>query len=76
MLQARRRVYLAQESLVAERLGDAGMEDLEGDRTVVPEIAGQVDDRHAATAELAHELVPSGEGVLQRAEMVGHGVAE
>jgi hypothetical protein len=42
-----------------------GMEDLQGDRTVVPDVAGQVDRGHAAAAELALEYVAVGQGDLE-----------
>ena len=56
---------LALEPLGAERGGELGEQDLEGDRAVVAEVVGQVDDGHAAAAELALEGVTVGEGVAQ-----------
>ena len=56
---------LALEALGAERGGKLGEEDLEGDGAVVAEVLGQVDDGHAAAAELALEGVAVGEGVAQ-----------
>ena len=41
--------------------GELGQEDLEGDRTVVPEVAREVDHAHAATAELALDRVALGQ---------------
>ena len=58
-------VDLALEALGAERGGELGEQDLEGDRAVVAEVVGQVDDGHAAAAELALERVAVGEGVAQ-----------
>ena len=59
------RLDLALEALGAERGGELGQEDLEGDRAVVAEVVRQVDDGHAAAAELALERVAVGEGVAQ-----------
>ena len=56
---------LPDEPLGAQRVRQLGMEDLQGDRTVVPEIAGEIDRGHAATAELALEHVAVAEGVCQ-----------
>ena len=56
---------LAQESLGAEARAEVGMQDLEGDGPVVPEVAGEVDGGHAAAAELALEGVPPAQRVLQ-----------
>jgi hypothetical protein len=47
------------------------MEDLQGDRTAVPEIAGEIDRGHAATAELALEHVAVGQGGLEPFEGLG-----
>ena len=54
-------VDLAQEPLAAERLGEVVVEDLDGDVAVVLEVAGEVDGRHAAGAELALDAVVGGE---------------
>ena len=48
---------LALEALGAERGGELGMEHLERDRAVVPEVLGEVDRGHAPAAELALERV-------------------
>ena len=44
---------LPDKPLRAQRVRQLGMEDLQGDEAIVPEIAGQVDGGHAAAAELA-----------------------
>ena len=49
-----------QEALAAERRGELGMEDLDGDVAVVLEVAREVDRRHAAAAELALDAVVGG----------------
>ena len=56
---------LALEPLGAEGGGELGEEDLEGDRAVVPEVLGQVDDGHAAAAELTLERVAVRECIAQ-----------
>ena len=48
---------LAQEALGAERIGELGVEHLERDRAVVPEVLREPDRGHAAAAELALERV-------------------
>ena len=48
---------LALEALGAEGGGELGMEHLERDRAVVPEVAREVDRGHAPAAELALERV-------------------
>ena len=53
-------VDLAQEPLAAERLGEVRVEDLDGDVAVVLEVAGEVDGRHAAGAELALDAIVRG----------------
>jgi len=47
------------------------VEDLEGDKTVVLQVTGEIDRRHPAAAELALDRVAAGEGGLQVAELVG-----
>ena len=65
MLEPGGEADLALEALGAERGGELGEQDLEGDGPVVAEVVGQVDDGHAAAAELALEGVAVGEGVAQ-----------
>ena len=57
---------LPDEPLGAQRVRQLGMEDLQGDGAVVPEIAGEIDRGHAAAAELAleHVAVPKSVGEL------------
>ena len=62
MLEPGGELDLAEEALGAERGGELGMEHLERDRAVVPEVLGQVDGGHAAAAELALDAVAVGEG--------------
>ena len=57
MLQPGGELDLALEPLGAERGGQLGVEHLERDRPVVPEVLGEVDRGHAAAAELALEPV-------------------
>jgi hypothetical protein len=70
VLQPGSEADLALESLGAEAGSELGEQDLEGDGAVVAEVPGQVDDGHAAAAELALERVAVGEGIAQA---VGHG---
>jgi len=56
----------AQEALAQCRLGsEVGRQQLEGDEAVEADFAGEVDDAHAAAAELVLDGVASREGGLQ-----------
>ena len=57
MLEPSGRADLAQEALGPERVSQLRMQDLEGHRSVVLEVPGEVDGGHAAAAELALECV-------------------
>ena len=57
MLQPGGEPDLALEPLGPEGGGELGVEHLERDRAVVPEVLGEVDRGHAAAAELALERV-------------------
>ena len=72
VLQPGGQLDLAQEPLGAERGGELGVEHLERDRAVVPEVLGEVDRRHAAAPELALERVAVGEGLAQRRRRLTH----
>ena len=52
--------------------GDLGVEDLERDRPVVAQVAGEVDSGHAAAAELALDEVAITECCGQRGVDCGH----
>ena len=39
-----------------------GAQELEGDRTIVPQIMSEIDDGHATASELAVDAVPIGQG--------------
>jgi hypothetical protein len=56
---------LPDESLGAQGVRQLGMEDLQGNRTVVPEIAGEKDRGHPAAPELAFDRVAVTQGVGQ-----------
>ncbi len=72
MLQPGGEADLAEEALGAEGGGELGMEDLERDGAVEPDVLGQVDRRHAAAAELALERIALPETFTQRCNRVGH----
>ena len=65
MLQVRRDLDLAQEPLDAEHGAELGLEDLERDLALVPDVAREVDRRHAAFADLPLDGVAAGEGGIQ-----------
>ena len=58
VLEARGEPDLAQEALGAERIGELGVQHLERDRAVVPQVLREPDRGHAAAAELTLEGVP------------------
>jgi hypothetical protein len=62
VVETRSQLDLPKEPLGAQRLRQLGMENLQGDRTVVPEIASEVDRSHAAAPELALDDVAVGQG--------------
>ena len=49
---------LALEAVGAQRGGELGVEDLEGDGAVVAQVAREIDRGHAPAAELALERIP------------------
>ena len=61
MLEPGSELDLALEALRAERGGELRVQDLQGDRTIVPEIVGEKHRRHATTAELALDAVAIGQ---------------
>jgi hypothetical protein len=66
---------LGEEPPAAEQGGELGVEHLDGDLAAVPQVLGEVDDGHAALADLSVETVALGERDLQTVEQLGHGLA-
>ena len=54
-----------EKALGAETCGKLGVENLQRDRAVVPEVVGEIDRGHSAAAELALEHVAVGQGGLE-----------
>src|SRR5215210_4332557 len=69
MLEVRRRLDLGQEPLGADHGGQLWAQHLEGHPPVMPQVLSQVDDRHAALAQLALEHVTLAQG---RSDAVAH----
>ena len=70
--EAGRHAGLADEPLARRRgTGEVGREDLDGDVAIELHVAREVDDPHAATAELALDRVLTGQGGLQVEELGG-----
>src|SRR3954454_13993496 len=65
---------LASEALRPEERAELRPEDLERHLAVVLEVVGQVDGRHAAAPQLAHQGIAAYEGGVQASELidVGH----
>ena len=72
MLQPGGELDLALEALGAERAREIGVQHLERDRPVVPQILGEEDGGHAAPPELALEGVRRGKRRLQLHPEVCH----
>jgi hypothetical protein len=64
---------LALEALRPQRVGQPGMEHLQGDGSVVLEIAGEMDRGHAAAPELTLERIATAQGLRERGQGVGDG---
>ena len=65
MLQLRRRLDLGQESLGADGHRELRPQHLDGDGTVVPDVARQIDRRHAAGPDLPLDVIAIGERPVQ-----------
>ena len=64
MLQPSAEADLAQETIGSYRVSQLRAQDLERDRTVVPDMVGEVDRSHAAATELALDAVAVGHSSL------------
>lgn len=62
VLQPGRDLHFSEETLVAERRRQLGVQDLDRHRAVVLEVFGQVDGCHPAAAELSLEAIATGQG--------------
>jgi hypothetical protein len=76
MLESRCEADLALEALRAEPRGKARVEDLDGDGTVVAQVAAQEYRGHAAMAKLALDGVPASEPFGQSLQQGGSGHAD
>ena len=72
VLQAGEHANLSREALSTLRGPELGVTDLEGDRTVVAQIAGAVDGGHATAAELSLDRVSTGEWCVRVRDRVVH----
>lgn len=72
MLQVRRGLDLGEEALGAHHGRQLRLEYLEGDLTLVLQVAGEVDGRHPARAELALDPIAAAEGRVEPADGFGH----
>ena len=61
MLQAREQRDLAAKALGRLSVGDFGVDELERDLAIVPDVVREIDGRHPAAADLALDLVSSGD---------------
>ncbi len=65
------RLDLAQEAIRAEHRSEFGVEHLEGDGPLVPEVASEVHGRHAAAPEFLLEHVPVAQSSIEMVYGVG-----
>ncbi len=72
MVQPGGDLHFREEAFGAQRGGELGAEDLDGDVAIVPEVAGEVDGGHAAGAEFALDAVASGQGRGDAVDGLGH----
>jgi hypothetical protein len=72
VIEPRGELDLTLKSERAERPGQVGIQHLEGNRAVVPEIAGEVDRGHPAAPKLALERVPALQCSADVSGLVGH----
>ncbi len=72
MLEAGGELDLALEPLGAERCGQLGMEQLQGDRPIMANIVGQVDGGHATAPQFALEAVAIGQTALELLAEICH----
>jgi hypothetical protein len=70
VLQAGGDPDLLEKPLRADEPGELVPDNFEGDRTSVPEVLHQVDHGHAATAQLALEPIPLGQGRSQSRQRI------
>jgi hypothetical protein len=75
VLEARRDLDLAEKALGAQGRRELGMEDFEGDQSVVSEVPGAVDRGHATASEFFLEHVAIAQGMGQRWDYCGHDTA-
>ena len=75
MLQAGGGPDLHDEPLGTQDGGELGLQHLEGDLAVVPQVVGQVDGGHAAFTQGMVDRVPTRQGVVQPPDHIRHEVA-
>ena len=75
VLEAGRDSDLAEKALGAQCCRELGMEDFEGDQSVVSEVPSAVDRGHATASEFFLEHVAIAEGMGQRWDYCGHDTA-
>ena len=72
MLQSREQANLTRETLAASGRAELGMQDLEGDRAVVTQVARAVDGGHATATELSLDCVSTREWCVWVRDCVVH----
>jgi hypothetical protein len=63
---------LAEEAVVTQRMAELGPENLYRDRPAVPEVAGEKDHRHAASAELTLDSITAGKSGRETVQQIDH----
>jgi hypothetical protein len=72
VLQIRRDANLAEKALNAEHGAEVRIQNLERDAAIVPEVAREIDGRHAAGADLALDGIASAERGIELVDDGGH----
>ena len=72
MLQARRQLDLAQKPLTSQRERDLGAQRFQRDEALMFDVAREIDQRHAAAAQLPIDDVMIGERCVQFCKRISH----
>jgi hypothetical protein len=72
MLQIRGGADLGEEALRPDQRGQLGLEDLQRDTSVVPEIGGEIHRRHSAFTDLSLDPVSACQRCVQTLERIHH----
>jgi hypothetical protein len=72
MLEIRRRLDFREEPLAPYDGGQLGLQHLERDTALVPQVVGKIDGGHSALTDLSLDAVSAFQGSVQSNDRVGH----